>query len=50
MISNYNEITEKLKDINWKEIIIIFTISKGSIGYDKIEYIDDHGITIFFFG
>lgn len=45
MIANYNEIVEKLKDINWKKINILFDINKGAIGYDKIEYIDENDIT-----
>jgi len=49
MIENYNEIIEKLKDINWKKFNIVFNINKGSIGYDKIEYIDDNDVEILFF-
>ncbi|WP_369012802.1 hypothetical protein [Flavobacterium anhuiense] len=48
MIANYNEIIEKLKDLNWKKFNIIFNINKGSIGYDKIEYVDDNDVDIFF--
>lgn len=44
MIINYNEITEKLKDLNWRKINIIFNIDKESIGYNKIEYIDENDI------
>jgi len=48
MIANYNEIIEKLKDLNWKKFNIIFNINKGFIGYDKIEYVDDNDVDIFF--
>jgi len=44
VIINYNEITEKLKDLNWRKINIIFNIDKESIGYNKIEYIDENDI------
>lgn len=42
MEKNYNEILEKVKDKNWKKIDIIFNINAESIGYDKIEFIDDN--------
>ena len=47
MIENYNDILEKLKDTNWKKFNAIFNISKGSIGYNKIEYIDENDVVSF---
>ena len=48
MISNSNEIIEKLKDISWKKINIILNINEGAIGYDNIEYIDEDDAAVFF--
>lgn len=48
MILNYNEIVQELSDKNWKKINIILSINEGTIGYDKIEYVDYKDTAVFF--
>ncbi|UPZ14846.1 hypothetical protein [Flavobacterium humidisoli] len=45
---NYNEIVQELSDKNWKKINIILSINEGTIGYDKIEYVDYKDTAVFF--